>query len=370
MRVDIIKRPTGNIDDHLKHHTITDVNAIASYNWLDVSNPTILVPGSPPTWSPPTNPRSIPPDAGGFLYVDQNADRYPQCPIAPLFAAIRSLHPNYDFSSIDIITDRAPLRKLFAFAAGDPQLRDFRFGITVHGKGEKKTVVLHRMEKMTREKFAEDTLRGYRAGFEAQFLRRWNSMNDTTVKIAYYRIVEYRFGGLKFLVRGGVDGVFPLKEDSNNAGSKTDVGKTKNNNINTPKSMGRKPRFDGKSSHNKNKVALEPNPSKRTGKSKPTQSPTINDISTTTTNNSATTPDPPPLSIIHTPTTLPPQPTTLELTTRYKHGRYPFSLSSKLPDLYLLQTAFFIEAYHHSTGSRKFLPKPKTMGKFAVEDLK
>lgn len=127
--------------------------------------------------SPPTDPQPLPPDTG-FLYVDQNADRYPTSPISPLFAAVRRVQPTYPFAPVDVISDRSPLRKLYGFAAGDPNLKNFRFGVRAFGEGvkgeekqgeekqgeekqreekqgeeKKNTVVFHCMEKMTREEY-------------------------------------------------------------------------------------------------------------------------------------------------------------------------------------------------------------------------
>ena len=45
MTVTIISRPTGTADEESKYPTITGFKPVASYNWLDVPSPTILVPG-------------------------------------------------------------------------------------------------------------------------------------------------------------------------------------------------------------------------------------------------------------------------------------------------------------------------------------
>ncbi|KAI4224108.1 MAG: hypothetical protein L6R40_008471 [Gallowayella cf. fulva] len=61
-----------------------------------------------------------------------------------------------------------PLRKLYAFAAHDPDLKNFRFGVSVvrhhDGKTTTTTAMFHRMEERTRQVF--DKFHGYRAGFE------------------------------------------------------------------------------------------------------------------------------------------------------------------------------------------------------------
>lgn len=45
MSVTIIDGPTGNGDEPSKHPAITRFTPVASYNWVDIPNPTILVPG-------------------------------------------------------------------------------------------------------------------------------------------------------------------------------------------------------------------------------------------------------------------------------------------------------------------------------------
>ncbi|KAL8736511.1 MAG: hypothetical protein Q9166_000303 [cf. Caloplaca sp. 2 TL-2023] len=324
MTVTTISRPDGRDIEHTNYPTITGFIPIASYNWLDVPNPTILVPGCPPIWSPPSNPQTIAPDTG-FDFVDQNADRYPQSPLKPLFASIIQMQPAFDFSSIDIITDRNSLRKLYAFAASDPKLKDFRFGISLFGD-EKKTVMFHRMEKMTREVFAEGCFHGYRKGFETQYMRLDEEAKGSR---SHYRISEYEFGDLKFLVRSGVDGCIPSPALSQDASEQSVI---------TEKHSG-----DATS--------------EAKGKSKTEDTSAADKLGTGS------------LAIILT--SRPPihHSTLLELVTRSKYSKNPFNIATKMPDLYLSQTANFVEAYHHNAGYWNF-SGDKTSGKFALEDVK
>ncbi|KAI4279613.1 MAG: hypothetical protein L6R38_005002 [Xanthoria sp. 2 TBL-2021] len=362
MSVTIIQRPTGKADEQSNYPTITGFNPIASYNWLDVSSPTILVPGElfqltsphshllkkslpvsdilttntchenqgyPPIWSPPTNPQPIPPDTG-FRYVDQNADRYPKSPISPLFAAVRSVQPTYPFSTVDFISDRSPLRKLYAFAAGDASLGDFRFGVSVFGEGkreEKRTVVFHRMEKKTREEYEEGQFHGYRAGFEGQYLRVDEMAKGGT---SHYRISEYDFGGLKFLMRSGVDGSMPDDTEGHDNTSEAE------------------------------ELSLEKLETKASDNGKNETSKTKDSTSENNTDET--------LAVIPTNNTMAIQSTLFELTTRSKFSKHPFDIATKLPDLYLSQTPKFVEAYHHNAGYRKYM-REKTPGMFALADI-
>ncbi|KAL8644649.1 MAG: hypothetical protein Q9226_007663, partial [Calogaya cf. arnoldii] len=373
MTVKIIDRPTGAANEESKYPTITGFKPVASYNWLDVPNPTILVPGElphlhlpdpspdievsatntwhsnqgyPPIWSPPTHPPTITPDDSSFRYVDQNADRYPKCPINPLFSSVQHVQPDYPFSTIDIVSDRSPLHKLYAFAAGEPNLKDFRFGVNVFGyetnrggkDGEgKKTVVFHRMEKTTREEYDEGQFHGYRGGFEEQYLCHKDMAEGGT---SHYRISEYEFGGLKFLLRYGVDG--SISDDKTEGPVITSLS-------------AESPRLDDEKSRNdgNNDDSIE----KRKTEESKTKDPTdLNNRNES-------------LSIIPTShRTMTAQSTLFQLMTRSRYSKTPFDIATKLPDLYLSQTPKFIEAYHHSAGYRKFL-REKTPGRFAEADI-
>jgi hypothetical protein len=64
--------------------SITDVNHLSSYNWIEAPEPTIAVPGSPALWSPPKAPQQVAKDSG-LIYSAQNAARHPESPLEPLF---------------------------------------------------------------------------------------------------------------------------------------------------------------------------------------------------------------------------------------------------------------------------------------------
>ena len=302
---------------------------------------------------------------------------------------MRGVKPTYPFSSVDVISDRSPLRKLYAFAAGDANLKDFQFGVSVFGEGvkgeeklgeekqgeekegeekhaeekhaekkqaEKKqpeekqpeekqgkerktTVVFHRMEKMTREEYNAGHFHGYRAGFEAQYLRLDEMAKGSP---SHYRISEYDFGGLKFLTRSGVDGSIPTAASTDNKNLEaedSDLGTT----------------------ITKLKIEDDEDP----GKGKATsivQAPTAEDAET--------------LSIIPTATGMADHSTMLEFITRSENVKFPFHIATKMPDLYLSQTPHFVEAYHHSPGWRHRNPgwryrAPHTLtAMFALADIR
>jgi hypothetical protein len=95
--------------------SISDVQHLASYNWIEAprATPTIAVPDSPALWSPPDKPFRVGKDTGHF-YIAQNAARHPGSPLEPLFRALYVSHPSFDIASIDVVTDRNNIRKLLS----------------------------------------------------------------------------------------------------------------------------------------------------------------------------------------------------------------------------------------------------------------
>ncbi|KAL8791338.1 MAG: hypothetical protein Q9195_005957 [Heterodermia aff. obscurata] len=188
----------GNLASH--HATkLSDFSVVASYNWLDERQPTILVPGMPPIWSPPRISPWLRPDTG-TRYIDQNKDRMPTSPFEPLFAAIRTQRPRYDFSAIDIMTDRRVIRQLYDFINGDQQR--FKFGIELIGN----TLILTRGEPQSRDTTPRNRFVGYRHSFEEAYTKLHPVAQGST---SHHRIITYTLGGLQFLVRSAVDGYRP-----------------------------------------------------------------------------------------------------------------------------------------------------------------
>lgn len=178
---------------------LSDFAVIASYNWLNEPEPTILVPGMPAIWSPPSEAPALEPDSG-TRYVDQNADRMPLSPLEPLLRAVQTHRPDFDLSELDVVCDRRPLRLLHGFIVGNQEV--FQFGVEAIGN----TTVFTRAERTTRIAIAPNTFAGYRASFEEAYTKLHPDAKGST---SHYRIVTYTLGGLKLLVRSGVDAYRP-----------------------------------------------------------------------------------------------------------------------------------------------------------------
>lgn len=183
---------------------ISEFRHLSSYNWIDLPTPTIAVPGSPAKWSPPNGPIRLSKDTG-YFYVAQNVARHPESPLEPLFRSLLLTEPSVDLRSIDVVTDRNNIRKLLSFV--DPGTarggaEDFVIKVEVVGE----TALFSREEAEVRQYIAPSEFRGYGHEFEKVYTKE--QIQGST---GHYRIVEYRFGGLKFLVRNEVDGYVPCR---------------------------------------------------------------------------------------------------------------------------------------------------------------
>ena len=184
------------------HHDpieLSNFSVVASYNWLDEPQPTVLVPGIPPIWSPPSDIPALKPDTG-IRYIDQNKDRMPNSPFEPLICAIQAHRPEFDFSAVDVITDRRSIRQLYGYINGEKN--GFAFGIEVVGD----TVIFTRDEPQSRETFPPNKFVGYRQSFEEAYTKLHAVAQGST---SHHRLITYTLGGLRFLVRSGTDGYRP-----------------------------------------------------------------------------------------------------------------------------------------------------------------
>ncbi|KAI7156672.1 hypothetical protein KC349_g6135 [Hortaea werneckii] len=172
---------------------ITAVESVASYNWLASEELTLLVPGAPPLWSPPENPVQIPPDTGTF-FIDPNAGILPTSPMEPLFRAVLHEHPDFDFSSLDLITDRWALSRLLS------DNESWSLAAQVVGG---RTVVLIRLEPEREINIPPHQFRGFRRNFEKEFLAY---REDCRGSRAHHQIVTYKLGEVKIMLRHAAAG--------------------------------------------------------------------------------------------------------------------------------------------------------------------
>ncbi|KAF8349372.1 hypothetical protein F5887DRAFT_1156477 [Amanita rubescens] len=178
---------------------ISETRHLGSYNWTGRATPTILVPGSPSEWLE-RKPFRVPPDTG-INIQDHNSYHMKEMPLLPLFAAVDANEDadTFDWSAIDIVTDRNGLRRLLRWISGGNE-KNFRIDLQLAGK---KAVLMVRWEKETTSPFL-----GYTYG--------QNYFNGTAKKpheesTSHHRIISYNWKGLNMVVRSTVDAFIPAK---------------------------------------------------------------------------------------------------------------------------------------------------------------
>jgi hypothetical protein len=180
---------------------ITDVKPLSSYNWLEApqETPTIIVPGSPALWRPSASARKLKQDSG-LIYIAQNAARHPDSPLEPLFRAVYTTNPSFDIRNIDVVTDRNNIRKLLSFVAS-ASVGNVIEPFTIDVELAKNTAIFCRTETATYEILGPRDFRGFGHEFEKNY-----TSSQISGSTGHHRIISYRFGDMKFLLRHEVDG--------------------------------------------------------------------------------------------------------------------------------------------------------------------
>jgi len=212
--------PQTVVDDEDIHPQ--NLKPLASYNWINDPNPTIMVPGThapflstmnlivflgaPGMWNPPAFPLRVPQDSG-LYYIDQNGHRHPAFPLEPLFRAVFIEQSDFSVATLDLVTDRNNLRKIVWAISGE-RIEDFRIDIQLVGK----TLLFQRWETNTSEYIVE--FRGYGHSFEKMCTTY--SGDGMKASTGHHRVVKYNLAGLEVLTRFEVDAYYP--DDVSNTG--------------------------------------------------------------------------------------------------------------------------------------------------------
>ncbi|KAF9019393.1 hypothetical protein BDZ89DRAFT_1139363 [Hymenopellis radicata] len=194
------------VEENAPDAIITDARYIGSYNWHGTATrPTMLVPvsfghsyiynrrhsGSPRILVDKQTPFILQPDVG-HVPCNYNGRMSPSAPMLPTVLAVEATTPEFDWSSVDFVTDRNGLRKLLQWVTGKKP--DFR--LDFHLLGER-TVSFQRFEPRKTMPTG-----GYGMAFEDAVTRREPGFHDSP---HHHRITCYSFGTLKLVVRYEVD---------------------------------------------------------------------------------------------------------------------------------------------------------------------
>ena len=186
---------------------------VASYDWVDETGPTILVPGlqlpgyflvrherltapkgKPPAWTPLSVATKLKEDKGQF-FRDVNAARYPAHPMEAAVQATLTAQADIDPGSVDLFACSSTLGNLLRFIRQTDQ--SFRILVEVVGK----TVFFVRRENSPRELIPD--VRGFGHTFPEAYTT-WEA--DVKNSLSHQRISNYRFGELNLMVRSEADG--------------------------------------------------------------------------------------------------------------------------------------------------------------------
>ncbi|KAF7365701.1 hypothetical protein MVEN_00443800 [Mycena venus] len=185
---------------------ITDLKSIGSYNWMNASSPTIVVPGKVSAGM--AEQGNALPGSSRHWDVFRRPERVSHAirVLLPVIMAVDKMQETNDSpeafdwcgEKIDFVTDRNGLRKLMRWidAAGThPAPKDFRIDTQLAGS----TVLLNRWETRTRVKFSGTS---YGFNFEKASTDPALGCEEST---GHHRIVKYDLNGLKLVVRFEVD---------------------------------------------------------------------------------------------------------------------------------------------------------------------
>lgn len=130
----------------------------------------------------------------GHYYWDKNAARFPEHPLAPAVAASLATSPA-NLDDVDVVACGSTLGNILRFVRG----QDKKCRILVERAG--KAIFLIRRENSPTELIPD--VRGFGHTFPEAYTT-WDPVVKSST--SHQRIVKYRFGGMKFLVRFEADG--------------------------------------------------------------------------------------------------------------------------------------------------------------------
>ncbi|TKW56232.1 hypothetical protein CTA1_3739 [Colletotrichum tanaceti] len=173
---------------------VTNCELVASYNWLDKQQPTVMIPGAPPKWTPLSEPRELTED-NGVYYRDKNAARYPAHPMEPAARAVLTMHPEPLTKPVDVVACGSTIGSLLRFVRGNE--RPFRMLVEVVGG------VVHLIRRENSPTEAISNVKGFGHTFPEAYTTWDASVRQST---SHQRVLRYDFAGLGCIVRHAGDG--------------------------------------------------------------------------------------------------------------------------------------------------------------------
>ncbi|KAK3723127.1 hypothetical protein LTR37_001850 [Vermiconidia calcicola] len=202
----------GTFKRTLKCYGERSADTVSSYSWLKSIFPIIAVPGALPRWVDRKDRPLLQPDTGS-RFTDPNTGRWPSSPLEPALLAVLHRHPEYDFSELDLITDRQPLNCLLELATKTIRPKTRKYSRAPKMDGERSgdfsffaqvinnTVLFIRNVEEPLE--VVQSFRGYRKDFNDHYLQYPDGSKDSD---KHQRIITYTLGDLRVMLRHNTDG--------------------------------------------------------------------------------------------------------------------------------------------------------------------
>ncbi|KAG0131922.1 hypothetical protein HOY82DRAFT_312735 [Tuber indicum] len=205
-----------------------NVETVASYNWVvgaHGDHKRILVPGYPPCWNPQSEKTPIEKD-GGFRFIDQNNYFSPTAPHTPTLRAVSTCRPDINLNSINFITDRSNLVKLYKLISGHvpqayfgpdscKQEPELRIDVEVIGN----SLLLSRWEPRSSQVLDDTQYQGFSDNFANMFTRYPDpapGLGTDARSQGHHRVLAYVLGGHRFMVRYQADACAEAVEELRN----------------------------------------------------------------------------------------------------------------------------------------------------------
>ena len=177
----------------------------------------ILVLGAPPMYTPLNLPTTIQKDSKVPHRLPRGSKTF--CGgYLPLLTSLRVMNNQFDFDSVNILTHRNSLRKLFNFISGRAK-DSFRIDVQII----RDTLVLVRREQNWNKVLFGQTV-GYGRSFENAFTTPVKGLEQST---AYHRVIQYKLGHLHCVVQFEVDASLSSSNDSADSNDKKALSPTK-----------------------------------------------------------------------------------------------------------------------------------------------
>ncbi|KAL9584331.1 MAG: hypothetical protein Q9212_002191 [Teloschistes hypoglaucus] len=201
---------------------ITHCTDVASFNWLDRDEPTILIPGAPPAWTPLDKPRKLEEDKGDY-FRDPNAARYPSYPLEPAVRTLLTEHGDLETQKIDLFACSSTVGSLLRFVRQVD--KPFRFFVEVVGN----TVFFNRHENSPTQLI--HGVKGYGHTFPEAYTT-WDA--EVSGSASHQRLLRYNLAGLDCILRFESDGylqsMVPGEVDPPAAGRGQQIGEREKEN--------------------------------------------------------------------------------------------------------------------------------------------